>query len=152
MMTGKHIIAALLITPVLAILAWFAMDQLVAERARPALPGSSYLLVEQSNCRYSSGRCELANGDFKLILAMDEGELLLASSHALDGALLSINSPELNLPPVTMNATDENKLHWRISLARTPRASERIRVAVRADGSAYFGEASITWMAAELTR
>jgi hypothetical protein len=152
MRTDKHIIVALLITPVLAILAWFAMDQVVGEKARPALAGSSYPLAEQSNCRYSSGRCELVNGDFKLVFEMLAGELLLASSHPLDGVLLSVKSPELNLPPVTMNATDQNKLHWRISLARTPRASERIRVAVRAEGSAYFGEASITWMAAELPR
>jgi hypothetical protein len=151
MRTDKHIIIALLITPVLAILAWLAMDQVVGEKASPALAGSSYPLAEQSNCRYSSGRCELVNGDFKLVLEMDAGELRLASSHPLDGVLLSVKSPELNLPPVTMNATDQNKLHWRISLARMPRASERIRVAVRADGSAYFGEASVTWMDAEFS-
>lgn len=151
MRTDKHIIVALLITPVLAILAWLAMDQLVGEKASPALAGSSYPLAEQSNCRYSSGRCELANGDFQLALEMVAGELRLSSSHPLDGVLLSVRSPALNLPPVTMNAIDQSRLHWRIPLARTPRAGERIRVAVRADGSAYFGEASITWMAAQLS-
>ncbi len=149
MRTNTHIIVALLVTPVLAVLAWFAMDRLVGEQARPAQPGQSYPLVEQSNCRYPSGRCELRNEDFSVSLSIVDQpgvwELQLTASHALDGVLLSVTMPAVKLTPVAMQATDESGMHWRIAMARPPREGDRIRLALRAGGSAYFGETAVDW-------
>ena len=155
MQTNKHIIVALLATPVLAILAWLAMDQLVGEEARPALAGQSYPLVEQSNCRYASGRCELINGDFKLALEIVEQSglpvLMVSSSHSLAGVLVSVLSPEFDLPPITMQVVDERHRQWQILLARLPREGERIRLAARAQGSAYFGDAGTAFIRSSAT-
>ena len=60
------IVIALLVAPVLALIAYFAVDAVVAEKPEKALAGSSYPLVAKSNCRYASGRCSLENGDVQL--------------------------------------------------------------------------------------
>ena len=51
MWKNKHVVVAMLVAPILAILAWFAVDSMVAERAHSAKPGASYKLVAKSNCR-----------------------------------------------------------------------------------------------------
>ena len=76
MWTNKHVIVSLLVAPILAILAWFGVDYLVAEQAQPAEQGTMYPLVARSNCRYDSGQCDLANNDVKMSIRPVE---LLAS-------------------------------------------------------------------------
>ena len=66
MFKNKHVVIAMLVAPVLAIMAWFAVDYFVGERPHAATPGSAYTLVAKSNCRYASGQCDLENADFKL--------------------------------------------------------------------------------------
>ena len=61
---------ALLVAPMLAIIAWFAVDYFVAERPQAASPGESYPLVARPNCRRLSDACELANADLTLTLVV----------------------------------------------------------------------------------
>ena len=68
----RHVIAALLVAPVLALLAWFAVGSLDGEKARPARAGAAYPLLEKSNCRYESGACDLENADFKARLMFSD--------------------------------------------------------------------------------
>jgi len=150
MFTNKHVLVAMIVAPILSILAWIAVGSFTGEQAAPAQAGKSYPLVEKSNCRYPSGSCDLENGDFKLRLSMQDGpagqQLVLSSSHRLEGAVLSVSEPENDTPPSGMRATDGQGLEWRIALGATPSGEERIRLVARAAGSSYFGDASITFM------
>ena len=62
--TNKHVITAFIVAPILAVLSYYAVDLLLKEQPHVAVAGSSYPLVAQSNCRYTSGRCDLKNADF----------------------------------------------------------------------------------------
>ncbi|HAN68249.1 MAG TPA: hypothetical protein DCQ70_07120, partial [Halieaceae bacterium] len=94
MFSNRHVIIALLVAPLLSIGAWFAVGQLVGEQPQQAEAGSDYPLLAKSNCRYDSGRCELANGDLELeidVQALGSGwQLRLLASHALEGAVMAI--------------------------------------------------------------
>ena len=83
MWKNKHVILAMLIAPVLAIIAWFSVDYFVAERPHEARPGASYPLVAKPNCRRLSERCDLVNEDFRLgmnITYADYGDATLKNS------------------------------------------------------------------------
>lgn len=66
LLTNKHVIMAMIIAPILAIISYFFVDKLVSPKASPAQSGESYPLVARSNCRYASGKCTLVNGEFKI--------------------------------------------------------------------------------------
>ena len=89
MWKNKHVIIALLVAPVLAIIAWFAVDRMVAEEPQAAQAGGAYELVAKPNCRYASGECELVNNEFRLELALADGVMTLTASHALDGVQIA---------------------------------------------------------------
>ena len=65
---NKHTVMAMIITPMLAVIAYFATDHLVSEPPQEARPGQSYKLAAKSNCRYQSGICTLKNGDVEVRL------------------------------------------------------------------------------------
>ena len=153
LLTNKHVIIALIVAPLLAVLAWVAIGQLAGEKPRPATPGRDYPLVEQSNCRYESALCELRNEDFVLQLALDTDSdlvIVLRSSHPLDGVLMAVGAPEADLPPETMQAADGGGREWYLLLGRMPGPQERIRLVATAAGSAYFAEASTRFMQPDL--
>ena len=150
MFTNKHVVIAMIVTPVLAVLAWFAVGQLVGEKPQPAVAGQSYPLVEKSNCRYPSGACDLENAEFRLRLSLERMpsgvNLLLTASHPLQGVLFSVGETDAEMAPTMMRASDGQGLEWRLAMARLPGSSERIRVVARASGSSYFAEASTDFM------
>lgn len=153
MFSNKHVIIAMIVAPILAILAWFAVGQLTGEQPGAAQPGQSYPLVEKSNCRYESGACDLENEDFRLRLTLQDGvagpEFLLTASHALEGVVLGVADPGAQSQPTPMRASDGQGLEWRMALAETPGAQQRIRLVARAAGSSYFAEASTTFLQSE---
>lgn len=150
MFKNKHVIIAMIVAPILSILAWFAVGQFTGEQPKPAEPGASYPLVEKSNCRYKSGACDLENEDFKLRLTLQQGvtgpELLLSSSHPLEGAVLAVGGEQSASSPAAMRASDGQGLAWRIVLADVPAPQERVRLVARAGGSSYFADASTTFL------
>ncbi|MEM6641079.1 MAG: hypothetical protein AAF610_14390 [Pseudomonadota bacterium] len=139
---NKHVITALLIAPVLALVAYFAVDAAVSEPAGPARPGSDYPLAVGSNCRYDSGVCELKNGDVILRLrAHREGGWQLESELALDGVLLAEGEAGT---PAAMVSGDETGLRWVLSpAART--LPQNLRLVVSIAGSRYFAEVPTTF-------
>ena len=148
-LSNKDVLTALIIAPVLAVLAWVAVGQLSGEKPEPAAPGRDYPLAEQSNCRYESGVCELRNEDFSLqVVLEDESEQLIVvrSSHRLDGVLIAVGSAQANPPPETMQVADGGGREWRLRLASLPAAEDRIRLVATTGGSAYFAEASAIFM------
>ena len=150
MFTNKHVIVAMIVAPILAVLAWIAVGNLKGEKPAPAQVGQSYPLVEKSNCRYPSGFCDLQNEEFKLRLTVQEGaagqQMVLTATHQLEGVVLSVSRSEEDQPPSAMRAVDGQGLEWRIALGGMPEKDERIRLVARADGSSYFGEASTLFL------
>jgi hypothetical protein len=150
MFTNKHVIVAMIVAPVLAILAWFSVGEFIGEKPQVARPGQSYPLVEKSNCRYESGLCELENKDFRLKLFYRNDaagrQLVLRASHALEGVVISVGVPEGEEPPGAMRSADEQGLEWRLALDSRPTPEERIRLVASAAGSTYFGEAGTLFL------
>ena len=150
MFTNKHVIIAMIVAPILAVLAWIAVGQLSGEQPHVAQEGASYPLIEKSNCRYESGACDLQNEDFKLRLTLQEGaagpEFLLTASHPLEGVVLAVASAGVEPQPAPMRASDGQGLQWRIALGAVPGPEDRIRLVARAAGSSYFAEASTTFL------
>ncbi|RLQ21654.1 hypothetical protein DWB85_11610 [Seongchinamella sediminis] len=150
MFKNKHVIIAMIVAPILSVLAWFAVGQFLGEQPQAAKPGQSYPLVEQSNCRYRSGACDLENEDFRLRLTLQQGvtgpEFLLSSSHPLEGAVLAVVEGGADATPAAMRASDGQGLAWRIVLAEVPAPADRIRLVARAGGSSYFADASTAFL------
>ena len=148
-LANKHFVIAMIVTPILAVLAWIAVGQVAGEQPQPAKAGQAYPLIEQSNCRYESDACDLSNEDFKLRLTMNHTLLNISASHPLEGVLLAVGTPGLDLPPGVMNPASDDGTFWQIDLGRLPGADEKIRVVARASGSDYFAEASTTFLQEE---
>ena len=150
MFTNKHVIVAMIVAPVLSILAWFSVGEFIGEKPQVARPGQSYPLVEKSNCRYESGLCELENEDFRLkLFYVDDAagrQLVLRSSHALEGVIISVGIPEGKEPPDAMRSADGQQLEWRLVLDYRPAPEERIRLVASAAGSTYYGEAGTLFL------
>ena len=149
--TNRHVITALLVAPLLAILAWFLVGAIVAEGPQAARPGQSYPLLEGSNCRYDSAACALSNEDLRLDLSLSPevaGPVLaLDSSHALDQVLLAFAEPTDENLPVRMNRVDDKGQHWRLQLHEVPPGSARLRLVVQRQGSRWYGDASTAFLA-----
>lgn len=150
MFSNRHVVIALIVVPVLSGAGWWAAGEFAGEQAQPARPGQSYPLVEKSNCRYSSGACDLENADFRLSLLYTEGAagntILVRSSHRLDGILMSLGLPDEEAQPASMDAVDDAGHQWRLLLAGMPDERDRIRLVARASGSAYFGDAGTAFL------
>ena len=144
----KHMVVAMLVAPVLAVLAYYAIDALVGEKPQPAVEGESYPLVEMPGCRYGSGRCALENGDFVLELRPAEvagGRLTLTmrSAHPLEGAMIALveNSGD-DSPPAAMQPTSGDGLGWSVKILRPDPERHRLRLVASSAGSLYYGDVS----------
>ena len=149
MFSNKHVVIALLVAPVLAIITWFAVGSFVGEKPQQAQPGQSYPLVERSNCRYDSGQCDLRNEDMRLSITL-EGEaplasLVLVSNQALDGALLAV-AANIDAVPRPMQRADQTGQRWLLPINGVPHRQERLRVVVQSGGSNWFAEASTEFL------
>lgn len=143
---SKHVVVAMLVAPVLAILSYFALDVLVGEKPKPAMEGQSYPLAEKPNCRYSSGSCGLKNADFELELNIrDLGaarvELNLNSVFPLDGVMVSmVEGDHDSGPPVAMEPRSEDGKSWSLDIMQPDAERHRLRLVASAKGSLYFGD------------
>ncbi|MFK7977285.1 MAG: hypothetical protein AB8C02_14210 [Halioglobus sp.] len=155
MFSNKHIVLALLVTPVLAVMAWYLTGHLFGEQPHPAVEGGTYPLVEQSNCRYPSGRCDLRNAELRVsIVATGDpasGTFLLTAQPGIDAAFLAF-APALNdndLAPTPMQPLDEEGLRWQVKLAEPRILNPRFYLVVTAQGAHWYGEFGATFMSKE---
>ncbi len=152
MFKNKHIIAALIVTPILAIIAYFATDYFVGEKPHKAQPGASYELLEKPNCRYSSGHCGLKNADFEVdmtIQRLDEGflNLSLKSAFPLEGVKLAlVADPEEQSEPRDMKMQNNDPKDWIITLSQPKTQTSRIRLVLGSNGSMYYGDTDTAFM------
>ncbi|MFY2510368.1 hypothetical protein ACN3E9_19580 [Vibrio pectenicida] len=152
MLRNKHFIVALIIAPILSIIAYFAADIAVSEKPHAAKKGQSYKMISQSNCRYTSGLCNMENGDFKIRfrsekLVNNQLELSLHAEYAVDDIKVSlVDSQELNIPPLEMQPRDQTGKNWSIILPKPTSPSSWLRVVVKAEGTLYYGETQMAFI------
>ncbi|WP_182027053.1 hypothetical protein [Vibrio rotiferianus] len=146
MFKNKHFIIALLIAPILSLIAYFGTDMALSEKPHAAKEGESYKLISKSNCRYTSGLCDMENGDFKVKfrsekLTQDSLELSLHAAYPLEGVKLSVvDNQEQNAQPIDMTQTDQAGQNWSITLPKPASADSWLRVAIQSEGTLYYGE------------
>lgn len=149
---NKHVVIAMLVAPILALISYFAVDALVSEKPHAAKPGDRYALVEKPNCRYSSGQCGLKNGDFELTLTTEWREadrmlLMLKSVVPLEGALVALVEPgdaaSDEERPLEMVSEDNDGLRWSLELPKPDPESDRLRVVVSSNKTLYYGDTAM---------
>lgn len=145
MFKNKHVVVAMLVAPILSILAWFAVDYFVSERPHAAKPGTAYLLIAKSNCRYDSGQCDLANGDFKITVRPTDlttagTTLELASKFPLQNATIGVVEDGNERQPLKMTAADAGATRWSTTTDRPVRTDATLRIAVIAQDATYYAE------------
>ena len=146
---NRHVVTAMIVAPLLAVIAWFAVDRLVAERPHVAREGRAYPLIARSDCRYTSGQCSLENASFKSTLRYDQagGTLSLKSSHALQNATIGfVTAAGHENPPRAMNATDASRQSWRLPVRRDLDPKTLARIALRANNAYYFAETQMVFI------
>ena len=141
----------MLVAPVLAILAWFAIDYFLAERPHAAQPGAAYKLIAKSNCRYDSGQCDLENGDFKLTLLPGEVTsanltLIMKSRFPLQQATIGYIDDESQSTPSKMASTNPDATEWTATLALPAGKTSMLGIAMSAQDSSYFGEIPLAFL------
>ncbi|MFA7552760.1 MAG: hypothetical protein WCY88_00830 [Spongiibacteraceae bacterium] len=151
MFKNKHVISALIITPLLAIIAYFSVDYLVSEQPKPALVGGHYELAQLPNCRYASGQCGLKNGNFKLVVtgAAEEGDLSLQieSVFPLEEAFASIAINPSDVPgPVPMRSVSDDGKTWAVNLTTLLPEDKYLRIAVMAESAVYYAETKMPFL------
>ena len=158
MWKNKHVVVALIVAPILAILAWFAVGQIAGEKAHVAKPGGTYPLVARSNCRWESGECELVNNDLKMtILPLELGaqytRLSLDSEFPLAQATFALLSDGNE---IAANAEHDESADAAAQMIVTIPAfadpEAMLRVAVTVQESLYFAEVPVVFMRPEEPR
>jgi hypothetical protein len=144
MFKNKHIIAALLISPILAILAYFAVDALVSEAPHSAVPGNSYELIAKSNCRYASGACTFKNGDMEITLTLDDlgnqVQLNLESAVPLDGVKIALVQGNNGQEPRELTPLNAERTRWQGTYDLSYTAEETLYLVTSAGEAFYYGE------------
>jgi len=143
---NKHIIAAMIVSPLLALVAYFAVDLVVKEKPHVAVAGQAYPMVAKSNCRFTSGECTLENSSFSTQLTVegDTNVLLLKSSHPLQNATIGfVDTAASETSPERMQAIDSTNTRWQLELPSNISSDTIARVALRANDAFYFAETSL---------
>jgi len=146
MFKNKHFLIALLIAPILSLIAYFGTDMALSEKPHAAKEGETYKLAAKSNCRYTSGLCDMTNGDFKVQFRSEkltaQGlDLSLKAAYPLDGVKLSlVNGQDQDAQPIDMQPADSSGKQWMISLPKPQSEESWLRVAIQSSGTLYYGE------------
>lgn len=152
MFKNKHVIVSLIVAPILAIISYFAIDAIVAETPHAVQAGERVALVEKPNCRYSSGACDLKNGEFEMRIHAKwsddvQVQLTLESNYPLDGVIAAhVQDPSQGVPPMTMQAADQAGYKWSLNIVNPNKSIDRLRLAASANEAVYFGDASLAFI------
>ena len=137
--TNKHVVVALLVAPVLAIGAWYAVGLIGAETPQRAVPGQSYPLVAKSNCRYASGQCSLENGDIEFhitpVSSNDTLSLKITSNQSSGRVMLGLGQ-DINPPKPEEAPYDASNQSWHYAVNENQ--AEKLFFVAEIRGSRYF--------------
>ena len=144
---NKHVILAMFISPILAIIAYFGVDYAVSERPHAAQKGQTYKLAASSNCRYKSGICTLQNSDIEVQLRAkrivdNQIELTLDTEMLIQKVLVSITQNNEEIPPTSMQTNDPQGGHWQAKLELDNPEQSTLRLALSIADTLYFAETS----------
>lgn len=148
--SNTHVVIALIAAPILALISYFMVDQMVKEEPQPALEGQAYRLVAKSNCRYTSGECDLVNTSFKSKLIVEKNlestTLILNSSHALQGVKVGfadVSQDESFSRPFDMRARSDTGRKWAVEMPLDASESTRVMLVILADGAHYYADTTM---------
>jgi hypothetical protein len=158
MWKNKHVVTAMIVAPILAVLAWFAVGAMVGEQADVAEPGAAYPLVARSNCRWASGECELANNELEMtILPLELGaqytRLSLDSEFPMTQATfaLLLNGNEV-VATAEHDTSPDAPVQMTVTIPAFADPEATLRVAVTVKESLYFAEVPVVFMRPESPR
>ena len=142
---NKHVVLAMFVAPVLAIIAYFATDYVVSEKPHQAQQGNSYKLAAKSNCRYQSGQCTLFNGDVEVNVRAERisGPLIELSLHAnmpLQNVLVSSVVANEETDPVMMQRAVSDENTWRAKLDIVDAEKSALRFVMELSGLLFYAE------------
>jgi hypothetical protein len=147
MFKNKHVVIAMIVAPILAVTAYFAVDYVVQEKPTVAQAGKSYSLVAKSNCRYASGECIFMNSGFSANLTVEKtdglAKLVLNSSHPLEGVKVGFAQEGEDIQqaePHTMQLNSETRQEWNLPVDFLIDETTTLAIAMTANGSHYFGQ------------
>ena len=139
----------MIVTPILAVLGYYIADMVVKEQPHAPVAGRSYPLVAQSNCRYSSGECDLVNASFKSKLTVldqaGSAVLQLESSHSLAGATVGLVVGKQEFAPTNMQSVNNSQLLWILPLPASVDQQTVMRIALKANDTHYFAETALAF-------
>lgn len=157
-LTNKHLIIALIVSPILAIMAYYAVDYTVSEKPHKAIEGEAYPLVAKSNCRYTSGKCTFENGDIEVSVVVSSNNdndigvaekqvwaVTLDANVPLRGAKIAfINdtaAPEgTSNTPHDMFSLNPALTQWQANISDTHIEGSQLQLAIAINNTYYYGE------------
>jgi len=155
MLQNKHVTTALLIAPILALIAYFATDNIVSEKPKPVISGSNHTLSAASNCRYQSGRCTLKNHDVKAEITFPKNNAISISSniplHTAEIRIISSNKEQENPARISLTNTDRQRMTWFSKLPHKAEAKQTLQVVIDTGNARFFHETKMTFIDIEGT-
>lgn len=146
----------MIVSPILAVLSYYLVDLVVKEKPQKALTGQAYKLIPKSNCRFSSGACDMQNGDFKstvkIVQADNKRTLLLDTNHPLEQASVGfVRNDGQESGPFELAPNDSLNKQWTVDLTNQTDADTTLRVVLSADGAHYYSETGMAFSTYETT-
>ncbi len=140
-LTNRHFVIAMIVAPILAIIAWFGVDKLVAPPPVAAQPGQTFELIAKPNCRYDSGHCELVNGDVKVMLEpQDNGQLKMLSNQLVQVSRLELlGAADESLQQLDFKAP-QGTAEAMLDLSVPYSEIQSLRIAFNIEGTFYYAE------------
>lgn len=140
MFKNKHMVVAMVVAPILAIISYFATDYIVSEKPQKTLSGQTYKMRVKSNCRWESGKCTIDNGDVSIditgkYLNSRNLDLNLTSNVELNGIKIAFDKKDL--PPQSMKQI--NPMSWSV-LLDTSTYAQKINLAISIKESIFFAQ------------
>lgn len=145
------------IAPLLAVIAYLSVDNVVSEKPHAAVEGGQYKLLARSNCRYKSGLCTLENGDIKIKLHLEKFDnktdvFFLSSTAPIKHVLISFVDKNNNAvdiddtEPLYMQADAERLGIWSIPFNQSNASNNFLRLVVSISNALYYAETSTVFL------